>query len=61
MEPEDGQHDHDTPDQPNYLASRVDEGGKHGPVRPVQTRTWVGAAQDGDLVAQHEEFDVLGG
>ena len=23
MEPEDGQHDHDTPDQPNYLASRV--------------------------------------
>jgi hypothetical protein len=22
---------------------------------------WVGAAQDGDLVAQHEELDVLGG
>ena len=23
MEPDDGQNDHDTPDQPNYLASRV--------------------------------------
>ena len=38
-----------------------DEGGEHGPVRPVQARSWVGAAQDGDLVAQHEELDVLGG
>ena len=28
MEPEDGQHDHDTPDQPNYLASRVFGGDK---------------------------------
>ena len=37
------------------------EGGEHGPVRPVQARSWVGAAQDGDLVAQHEELDVLGG
>ena len=36
------------------------EGGKHRSVRPVQSRTWVGAAQDGDLVAQHEELDVLG-
>ena len=39
----------------------LDEGGKHGSVRPVQARSWVGAAQDGDLVAQHEELDVLGG
>ena len=38
-----------------------DEGGEHGPVRPVQAWSWVGAAQDGDLVAQHEELDVLGG
>ena len=38
-----------------------DERGEHGPVRPVQARTWVGAAQDGDLVPQHEELDVLGG
>jgi hypothetical protein len=27
------------------------ERGEHGPVRPVQARTWVGAAQNGDLVA----------
>ena len=38
-----------------------DEGGEDGPVRPVHARSWVGAAQDGDLVAQHEELDVLGG
>jgi len=45
-----------------------DEGGEHGPVRPVQAWTWVGATQDGDLVAQHEELvaqheelDILGG
>ena len=37
------------------------ERGEHGPVRPVQAGTWVGAAQDGDLLAQHEELDVLGG
>ena len=37
------------------------EGGEHGPVGPVQAWSWVGAAQDGDFVAQHEEFDVLGG
>jgi hypothetical protein len=28
---------------------------------PIQAWSWVGAAQDGDLVAQHEELDVLGG
>ena len=36
------------------------ERGEHGPIRPVHPRTWVAAAQDGDLVAQHEELDVLG-
>ena len=36
------------------------ERGEDGPVRPVQARSWVGAAQDGDVVAQHEELDVLG-
>ena len=36
-----------------------DERGEHGSVRPVQAWTWVGATQDGDLVAQHEELDVL--
>jgi len=39
----------------------LDERGEHDPVGPVHTRTWVGAAQDGDLVAQHKELDVLGG
>ena len=38
-----------------------DEGGEHGPVRPVQPWSWVGAAEYGDLVPQHEQFDVLGG
>ena len=37
------------------------ERGEHRPVCPVQARSWVGAAQDGDLVAQHEELEVLGG
>ena len=37
------------------------KGGEHGAVRPVQAWTWVGAAQHGDFVAQHEELDVLGG
>jgi hypothetical protein len=36
------------------------ERGEHGPVRPIQAWPWVRAAQDGDLVAQHEELDVLG-
>ena len=37
------------------------EGGEHSPVRPVHARSGVGATQDGDLVPQHEEPDVLGG
>jgi hypothetical protein len=39
----------------------LDGGGEHGPVRPVQAWSWVGAAEHGDLVAQHEQFDVLAG
>jgi hypothetical protein len=39
----------------------LDKGSKHSPVRPVHARSWVGAAQDGYLVPEHEEFDVLGG
>jgi hypothetical protein len=38
-----------------------DEGGEDGQVGPVHARSWVGAAQDGDLVPQHEELDVLSG
>ena len=38
-----------------------DEGGEDRPVRPVHAWSWVGAAQDGDFMAQHEELDVFGG
>jgi hypothetical protein len=38
-----------------------DQGGGHGPVRPAQAWSWVDAAQYGDLVPQHEQFDVFGG
>jgi hypothetical protein len=38
-----------------------DEGGEHGPVRPIQARSWVDAAQDCELVPQHHELDVLSG
>ena len=38
-----------------------DQCGEHGPVRPIQAWSGVGAAPDGDLVPQHEQFDVLGG
>ncbi len=37
-----------------------DERGEHGPVRPLQAGSGVGAAQHRDLVPQHEELDVLG-
>jgi hypothetical protein len=40
---------------------RRDEGGEHGPVRPIQARSWIGATQDGDLVPQHKQLDILGG
>ena len=30
-----------------------DEGGERVPVGPLQRRSWVGAAQHGDLVPQH--------
>jgi hypothetical protein len=38
-----------------------DEGGEDRWVSPVQVWSWVGATVDGDLVPQHEEFDILGG
>ena len=37
------------------------ECGENGSVGPVHAWSWVGAAQDGDLVARHEQFDVFGG
>ena len=39
----------------------LDERGEDGSVCPVQARSWVGAAQDGDFVPPHEKLDVLGG
>jgi hypothetical protein len=37
------------------------QGGEDRSVRPVHAWPWVGAAQDGDFVPQHEELDVLTG
>jgi hypothetical protein len=37
------------------------ECGEYGSVCPFQARTWVGAAYDGHLMAQHEEFNILRG
>jgi hypothetical protein len=39
----------------------TDERSEHGPVRPLQSRSGVGAAQHGDFEAQDEQLDVLGG
>jgi len=36
---------------PQCAGQPPDEGGEDGPVRPAQAWLWVGAAQDGDLVA----------
>ena len=46
---------------PQRSGQPLDEGGEHSSVGPVQAWSWVGAAQDGDFVTQHEELDVLGG
>ncbi len=39
----------------------LDERGEDRPVRPIHARSRAGAAQHSDLMAQHEELDVLGG
>jgi hypothetical protein len=36
-----------------------DQRGEHRPVCPAQSRRTVGAAKHGDLVAQHQDLDVL--
>ena len=38
----------------------LDEGGEHGPVRPVHEWSW-GATEHRDFMPQHEELNVLGG
>jgi hypothetical protein len=37
------------------------ERGEHCPIRPLQTWLRIGSAQHGDLMAQDEQLDVLGG
>ena len=39
----------------------LDEGGEYGSVGPVHARSWVGAAEHSDLVAEREKHDVFGG
>jgi len=34
---------------------------RRGAVHPIHAGSRIGATQDGNLVAQHEEFDVFGG
>ena len=38
-----------------------DEGGEHGPVRPVHTWSRVGSPEDSDLMTQHEHLHLLRG
>jgi hypothetical protein len=38
-----------------------DQGGEYRSVCPVHARSGLGAAEDGDLMPQGEELDVLGG
>ena len=39
----------------------LDEGDEHGPVRPIQACSWLGSAEHGGLLPQHDELDVLAG
>ena len=46
---------------PSQRSGQPPDEGEGGPVRAVQARSWVGAAEYGHLVAQDEQLDVLGG
>jgi hypothetical protein len=46
---------------PTPCLRQLSHEGEHSSVGPVPAWSWVGAAEQGDLVAQHEELDVLGG
>ena len=46
---------------PQWSRQQPHERGEHGPVRPLEPRSRVGAAQHGDLVAQHEELNIFSG
>jgi len=43
-----------------HRGQALDECGEQGSVGPIQARPRVGSAEYGDLVAQDEQFDVLG-
>ena len=50
----------DQPVHPQPSGQEADQRGEHRAVRPVQSWPWMGAAQHGDLVPQHQQLDVLG-
>jgi hypothetical protein len=37
------------------------DGGDHGAVAPTDLWSWCAALQDGQLMAQHEDLDLVGG
>jgi hypothetical protein len=39
----------------------VGEGGDHGAVTPTDLWSWCATLQHGQLMAQHEDFDLVGG
>ena len=45
---------------PQLHRQSPDQGGEDRSVGPVQTRCRIGSAKHGDLVAQHQQLDVLG-
>jgi hypothetical protein len=50
--------DHAMP--PQHLRQPADERGEDRSIRPVHTRPWIRSPQDGNVVAQYQELDVLG-
>ena len=48
------------PVQPQPRGQQANQRGDHRPVRPIEARFRVASAQHGDLVAQHQQLDVLG-
>jgi hypothetical protein len=51
----------DQPVHPQPCRQKPDQRGEGRPAGPVEPGSWVGAAQHGDLVPQHEQLGVLGG
>jgi len=49
----------DEPAPAQLWGQQPDQRGEHRPVRPGQSRRTAGTAKHGDLVAQHQDLDVL--